>query len=77
MDIEATIALQQSIPVFLTATDPKTGNPIPNATISGVVWNQDNPIGAIAPTTTPNKYLFTPSKAGTTHIWATGVVDVK
>jgi hypothetical protein len=67
MSTEAEINIDGTIGLTLT--------PAPGTTISNVKWNQDNPIGQISPTSVPNKYLFTPSKAGVVKISAT--VDVK
>jgi hypothetical protein len=74
MSIQATIALAQKIPLILTAVSKTTGVPIPGAVISNVQWNQDNPIGAITASGTPNEYVFTPTKAGVVDI--TAVADI-
>jgi hypothetical protein len=71
-----TIDLQEAIQYTLAVQDAKTGAFITNFTLSNVVWNQTNPIGSLAPTKTPNVYLFTPSKPGTTDISATAIVTL-
>lgn len=68
MSTEAEIDFPDTIILVLT--------PAPFTTISDVKWNQDNPIGKITPTSTPNKYLFTPTKAGIVKISATVAVTI-
>jgi hypothetical protein len=70
----ASIALFQKIPLILTATSKATGQPVPGAIISNVVWSQDNEIGEITPTSSPNQYLFTPTKAGVVNITAKALI---
>lgn len=78
MDNEATINLEETIPIILTATDPITGKPLPNAVISDVVWNQDNAIGTIIPDpANPNIGRYKPSAAGVTHIYATAIITIR
>jgi len=72
----ATINIDGSIPVILTAINPATGQPIPGAVISDVAWNENNQIGEFSPTSDPNTFLFTPSKAGTVNFSASATITV-
>ena len=76
MNPSATINIDGSIPVILTAVSKTTGNPVPGAVISDVVWNVDNEIGAFSASQTPNQYIFTPSKAGTVDFSATATITL-
>lgn len=76
MPTTASIAIFQKMPLILSATDKTTGQVIPNATISNVQWSQDNPIGEITPSGTPNEYIFTPSKTGTVNITASATITL-
>lgn len=76
MNNEASINLSEEIPLLLSVTD-KDGNPIPNAVVSKVVWNQDVLLGTIIPDPNdPTKATFVPAKAGTTHISAVANITV-
>jgi hypothetical protein len=74
MSTEAEINITQTIPIILTPILMATGKPIPGATVSNVVWAEDNQIGAFSPTSDPNTFLFTPSKAGTMNFSASANV---
>jgi hypothetical protein len=74
--ISAEIDLQETIPVTLQVISKATGQPVAGATISNVVWNEDNPIGAFTPTSDPNTFLFTPSKGGVMSFSATATVNL-
>jgi len=74
--ISAEIDLQETIPVIIQVVSKATGKPIPGATVSNVVWNEDNTIGAFIPTSDPNTFFFTPSKAGTMNFSATATVNL-
>jgi hypothetical protein len=77
MSTEAEINLSQKIPLTLSVVDKITLEPVPNATLSNVIWNQDNQIGEIVPDPQdPKIAIFTPSKAGVTHISATAVITI-
>jgi len=73
---QASIDLEETIPVILTPTDPMTGQPIPGATVSNVVFNQSTPIGAFLPTSNPNIFTFKPSTTGTMSWTATGLINI-
>lgn len=72
----AVIGPEDTIGLTLTAVSKATGKPIPGAVISNVVWSQDNQIGEITPSGTPNQYIFTPSKQGIVDISAVADVAV-
>jgi len=77
MSSSAEINLFEKIPLILTVVDKVTGKPVPNASLSNVVWNQDNAIGNIIPhPDNPNLADFIPSSPGTTHITATATVTI-
>jgi hypothetical protein len=62
--------------IDITGTAELILTPAPFTSISEVKWNQDNPIGEITPMSTPNHYLFTPSKGGTVKISASVMVTI-
>ena len=73
----AEINLFEKIPLILTVTRKDTGEILPQAILSGVVWHQDNPIGNIVPDpVNPNLATFTPSQAGITHIQASATITI-
>lgn len=70
------IALNEEISLLLSVTD-KNGNPIAGASISSVIWSDDNAIGIItADPGNPNKATFVPSKPGVVNIKATATVII-
>lgn len=77
MSTEATIPLADEIPLILMVVNAKTGNPVSNAHLSGVVWKMDNTIGQIVTDpNNPNLAIFQPSKPGVTNITATAEITI-
>jgi hypothetical protein len=77
MQDSAQISLSQKIPLILSVVDKKTGQNVPNAILSGVIWHQDNPIGQILPDPqNPNLAIFAPSEPGVVNISASATITI-
>lgn len=77
MSNTAEITLTQKMPLILEVKDANTGEILPQAILSGVVWHQDSEIGVIQPDpVNPNLATFVPSKAGVVHIQASAVITL-
>ena len=77
MSDTAEINLFEKIPLILSVHKKDTGEILPQAILSAVIWHQDNEIGDIVPDpVNPNLATFTPSKAGTVHIQASAVITL-
>lgn len=76
MSDSAEINLFEKIPLILLVVDKTTGQNIPTAILSGVLWHQDNEIVIIQPTDNPNIFLFLPQRGGVTKINCSAAISI-